>query len=349
MRASAAVPRSLEPLLHGRRQLCHVKSLSRNKADLGHAGQHRAILARRRGGATHEARQHVEVGRGIHAEDHRLRTVGHAVARVRIDRWRLVRVGFAVGAERHDLVLGLQCIDRGVVRISAVGIGPAQDHHVARRALDLLHPGRNGAGPARACDQVVGCLATGGAHAGRIEIRHPEIGHLEQVEALAHVRVAEHLRLAEIEPCERVERVGIRRRDAAEVSRRITLDIDELAHRGMQALDLFDVRHLHPRDLGGDQRVAVDVGIKGDLLGLRLRRRRHLGDLGQRRTPSQNCKRSCHQRSRCEEASGGHVVPLRRSPQLLCREDRDMRQCGRRARKQRAAHNAHNEEADADV
>ena len=269
-------------------------------------------------------------------EDHRLRTVGHAEAGVRIDRRRLVRVGFAVGAERHDLVLGLQRIDRGVVLIGAVGIGAAQDHHVARRALDLLHPGRHGAGPARSGDQVVGRLAAGGARAGRIEIRHPEIGHLEQVEALAHVRMAEHLRLAEIEPRQRVERVGIRRRDAAEVGRRVALDVDELPHRRMQALDLVDVRHLHPRDLGGDQRVAVDVGIEGDLLGLRLRRRRHLGNLGQRRSPAQNCKWCCQQRSRREEASGGHVVPLRISPESPSK-DRDT---GMRASREKATRSA---------
>jgi hypothetical protein len=48
------------------------------------------------------------------------------------------------------------------------------------------------------CDQPAGKVtidAAGGAGAGRIEIGHPEIGHLEQVEALSHVRVTENLRL----------------------------------------------------------------------------------------------------------------------------------------------------------
>ena len=37
----------------------------------------------------------------------------------------------------------------------------------------------------------------------------------------------------------------------------------------MHALDLVNIAHLHPRDLGGDQRVAVDVSVLGDGLGLR--------------------------------------------------------------------------------
>jgi hypothetical protein len=47
--------------------------------------------------------------------------------------------------------------------------------------------------------------------AGRLEIRHPQIGHLEQVETLAHIGVAEHLRLCQVKLGNRVQRVGVGR------------------------------------------------------------------------------------------------------------------------------------------
>ena len=42
------------------------------------------------------------------------------------------------------------------------------------------------------------------------------------------------------------------------------------ACRRAHAFDLVDIGHLDPCDLGGDQRVAVDVGIEGNLFGFRL-------------------------------------------------------------------------------
>ena len=208
--------------------------------------------------------------------------VGHAEAGIRINRGCLVGVRLSVSAERHDLVLGLQGIDGGIVLVRAVGVGAPQDHHVARGALDLLHPGRDVASPAWAGDQVVGSLAAGGAGAGRIEIGHPEIGHLEQVEALAHVRVTENLRLGQIDPGHGIKRVGVRRRNPTEGGRWIALDIGELPRWRMHAFGLVDIGHLDPRDLGGDQRVAIDVGIDGNLFGFRPWRQQHLGYLGRR-------------------------------------------------------------------
>ena len=60
------------------------------------------------------------------------------------------------------------------------------------------------------------------------------------------------------------------RRDAAIVGRGITLDVAELPHRHPQAIGLGDVGHLDAADLGGDQRVAVDIGLGRDLDGFLL-------------------------------------------------------------------------------
>ena len=49
--------------LHRRVELGHVERLAGDEADLGHASQHRCIFRRRRGGAAHQLRHHVEVGR----------------------------------------------------------------------------------------------------------------------------------------------------------------------------------------------------------------------------------------------------------------------------------------------
>jgi hypothetical protein len=78
--------------------------------------------------------------------------------------------------------------------------GTEQDY-AAVNALQAQHD----ASPTRPGDQVVGRVAAGGADARRIEICHPKIGHFEQVEARAHVRVTENLRLTQIEPSHRIK------------------------------------------------------------------------------------------------------------------------------------------------
>src|SRR5271166_785530 len=78
--------------------------------------------------------------------------------------------------------------------------------------------------------------------------------------------MAEHLRLGKVKPGYRVQGIGVGGGHAAEVGWRIAFDITELPHRGMQVfLDLGNITHLHPRYLGGDQRVAINVGISRDL------------------------------------------------------------------------------------
>ncbi|MCY1299472.1 hypothetical protein D9M70_490000 [compost metagenome] len=94
---------------------------------------------------------------------------------------------------------------------------------------------------------------------------HPQVVHRHQVKAIAHVGLAEHLRFAQIHPGHRVERIGIRRRHAPEVGRRIALDVGELPHRRVFVAHLVDVGPLHAGDFGGDQRIAVDVGVLGNL------------------------------------------------------------------------------------
>jgi hypothetical protein len=61
------------------------------------------------------------------------------------------------------------------------------------------------------------------------------------VKAIAHVRMAEHLRFLQVEPCDRVERVCIRRRHAAVIGRRIPLDVEKLIERRLQLGGLGDV------------------------------------------------------------------------------------------------------------
>ena len=60
----------------------------------------------------------------------------------------------------------------------------------------------------------------------------------------------------------------------------------------------WHVRHLHPRDLGRDQRVAVDIGVEGDLLRFRPCRRQHVGRLSRGRCVPQEQQRTCQQRGR---------------------------------------------------
>ena len=79
----------------------------------------------------------------------------------------------AVGAQRNDLVLRLQGVDRPVVFVGTVGVGPSQDDHEAGSALDLCEPRRDRAVPTGTSDQVTRGLSARGAGARRVEVRHP--------------------------------------------------------------------------------------------------------------------------------------------------------------------------------
>jgi hypothetical protein len=83
---------------------------------------------------------------------------------------------------------------------------------------------------------------------------------------------------ADINPCRRVERVGVRRSHALVGGRRIFRHVDEVAHRRVLAIWLGHVGEVAPGQLHCHQRVTVDVGVNGGAL--------HVGcvRLGLRRT-----------------------------------------------------------------
>ena len=77
--------------------------------------------------------------------------------------------------------------------------------------------------------------------------------------------MAENLRFAQVDPGQRIQRVGVGGRDAAEVGRRIALDVEELVRRPFELFQLRHIGHLDTRDVSGHQRVAIDVSISGDI------------------------------------------------------------------------------------
>jgi hypothetical protein len=94
------------------------------------------------------------------------------------------------------------------------------------------------------------------------------------------------------------------------------LDIGELPDGRTQPLDFGHVRHLHPRDLGRDQRVAIDIRLDGDLLCLRTRWRGDLRRLGPSGTHLRREQRCGSEGGRDDASSGylDHVSSYRFSP-----------------------------------
>lgn len=126
----------------------------------------------------------------------------------------------------------------------------------------------------RCREQIVGGLSSGCAFARRIlRVRHPQIDNLEQVEAAPHVGVAEHLRFGEVKPTHRVKRIRVWCRYDANVGRGVFWNVDELPHRRFVRIDLRHIAHLDTRDLGRDQRIAINIGVGRDLLRFRWRER----------------------------------------------------------------------------
>jgi hypothetical protein len=65
---------------------------------------------------------------------------------------------------------------------------------------------------------------------------------------------------------------------------RISLNVSELAYGGFNSIRLGAVSALHPRNIGRDEGIAVDVGILSHLLGFCRRERLGLYWLRQGRT-----------------------------------------------------------------
>lgn len=87
-------------------------------------------------------------------------------------------------------------------------------------------------------EQVDGGLATRGPGAGTVEDRHPQVDHGKEEVMLTHVGVTKHLRLVDVDPGYRIERICVRRRDAAVIRWGKAPDIDELPHGRLHALTL---------------------------------------------------------------------------------------------------------------
>ncbi|MCY1358016.1 hypothetical protein D9M69_445320 [compost metagenome] len=248
-----------------RRQRTEFERFAGRNAQLGHAGQDGAILGSRRRVLAHQLGELVEIDLGAHAENHVLRLVRHAEARIRVDGRRLGCIGLTPSRQRSDLQLRLQGIDRRVITIGAIGVGPPQDQHLARGRLYLRHALGRLAFPAWPGQQVVGRAAAGGTRTRRLEDAHPQVVHRHQEIALAHIGLAEHLRFTQVHPGKRVEGIGVRRGHPSIIRRRIAFHIGKLPHGRMCVAHFVHVGHLHARDLGGDQRITVDVGFLGNL------------------------------------------------------------------------------------
>ena len=74
--------------------------------------------------------------------------------------------------------------------------------------------------------------------------------------------------LADVDPCRRVECIGIRGGHALIGSRRVFRDVDEDAHGGTFTVGLDHVCEIAPGQFHRHQRVAVDVSIDGGALGI---------------------------------------------------------------------------------
>ena len=265
------------PLATAGSSLDGVEVLPGHDADLGQLGHHRRVVGVRRVGL-HQLGEQLEVGVGIELVD----LLAHGGLHVdgRIDLARLGRVGLAPGRQRHGRHLVLQRVHRLVVLGRAGAVDAAQQPDQAGGRLVLGHALGQLAAPARAGDGEGLRAGAGGALARHLEHVGPAVEHRQQEVAALHVGHADDPRLlAHVEPGGGVERVGVGRRDVAELRVRVGACADELAHRPAVALGLLDVGHDAARHLHRHQRVAVDVGLgrQREGLGFLLQR---LGFLG---------------------------------------------------------------------
>ena len=123
--------------------------------------------------------------------------------------------------------------------------------------------------PIWAGDDVLLRSGTGGALPWHLKDRGPAVEHREEVVAVIGFRKTQNVGLlAHIEPGGAVERVGIGRGDILEGRSGILAQDGLLPHRCPCAFRLGDIGRNPPRHFHGDQRIAVDIGIYGNLLGI---------------------------------------------------------------------------------
>ena len=178
-------------------------------------------------------------------------------------------VRLAVGAQRHEVVLVHDRVARLVVFRRAGAVGAAEDPDHVRRRLQFLHALGQLALPARPGDGVGLGLVPRCPRAGHLEHIGPAVEHRHQEVAVAHVRQAQDVRLLrEVEPGGRVERVGVRGGDVAElgVGVRPACAGTDPSGRGCPS-GFGRVGHHAPGVFHRHERVAVDVGIGRDLNG----------------------------------------------------------------------------------
>ena len=156
-----------------------------------------------------------------------------------------------------------------VVLGRARAVGPTDDPDQAGRGLDQLGARGHAAAPARPGDEVGLRPGPRCALARHGEDVRPSAQHRHQVVAPLLVRDGEDVRLAtDVHEGAGIERVGIRCGDGSELRVRVLPEIGELAHRRVLALGCGHVGQDAPGHLHGHERVAVDVGVDGQVQGI---------------------------------------------------------------------------------
>ena len=253
---------ALQGLGHVGAELVDVEILTGGDSDLRHFPDHRCV---RFGGriVLHQFGQQLEIilrAQGVHLIAHRRLHVN-----VRVNDARRRRVGLAVRAERNHRDVVLHLMHRVIIFRCAGAIDATQDPDQAGRRFIFGHAVGQRAAPAGAGDGVFLRSGAGGALAGVLKNVGPAIEHGKQVVTVLRIGQAQYPRLlADVQPGDGVERVGIGGRHLLVRGSRIVTQPEELPHRGGLAFGFFHVGLHPPGVFHRDQRVAVDVSLGAD-------------------------------------------------------------------------------------
>ncbi len=154
-------------------------------------------------------------------------------------------------------------MDRFVILRRAGAEGAPEDpHHVGRRRNEP-GIGRDGARPLRAGDDDISADPSPWSACRNREDLGPGAKHRHEIVAAVFFRKLENVRLlAEIEPRDGIERIGIGRGDGLEGGVRVFARIGELAHRrAHRPAGRRHVRHHTAGHVHGQEGVAVEVGV----------------------------------------------------------------------------------------
>ena len=176
------------------------------------------------------------------------------------------RVALAVGAERDERNFILHFVDGGVIFGGAGAVDAAEDPDHRGGGFVFLHAGGQGAFPVRAGDGVLLRAGARGSLAGILEDIGPGVEYGEQVVAVVRIGDAEHVRLfGDIDEGGGVEGICVGGGDILEGGGRIFAKTNELTHGAVCAFGLCHIRENAASVLHRDERIAVNVGIDGEL------------------------------------------------------------------------------------